>query len=419
MNGQGSNLDEAKKAALRNAIEQAFGAFISSKTEIVNDNLIKDEIISIANGNIQKYETLSEVQLPQGQGYATTLKAVVSVTKLTSFCERKGLEIEFKGSLFAFNIEQQKLNENNEFIAVKNIIQVTKSILKQAYSASLTAGEPLSAGGDLFYLPVQVDISVNENANNAIRYLYESIRKIAMSNEEIANYLRLNKPVYLAAFFKSPELISGPIKFWEWDYNGYNGRLNSLKEIGLPEYVQNKSQRRYFNGYLKGGIESNYPCKSYTHEFIYFRNSNSFMQIQELVDYCISIIKKFQIKSNLGNANFQLQFLGGVPPVHESNEKSADEMQNRREFEIAYSSYCPYFWTNSAQFLDKNYEKDMNRIWKNYTEDQIGGKSYLEKSNPLVLHEFNKNSVVCKAYGNITLTVDEIKKISAFSIAME
>ena len=53
--GQGKTQDEAKQNALRNAIEQAFGAFISSHTEVINDNLVKDEIISVRNCNIQKY----------------------------------------------------------------------------------------------------------------------------------------------------------------------------------------------------------------------------------------------------------------------------------------------------------------------------------------------------------------------------
>ena len=44
VSGTGKNLEEAKNNALRSAIEQAFGAFISSKTEILNDNLVKDEI---------------------------------------------------------------------------------------------------------------------------------------------------------------------------------------------------------------------------------------------------------------------------------------------------------------------------------------------------------------------------------------
>ena len=47
--GQGKTKYEAQQNALRNAIEQAFGAFISSKTEVLNDSLVKDEIVSVSN----------------------------------------------------------------------------------------------------------------------------------------------------------------------------------------------------------------------------------------------------------------------------------------------------------------------------------------------------------------------------------
>lgn len=66
VNGHGKTQDEARQNALRSAIEQAFGAFISSKTEILNDKLIKDEIVSVTNGNIQNYEVINEVQIPNG-----------------------------------------------------------------------------------------------------------------------------------------------------------------------------------------------------------------------------------------------------------------------------------------------------------------------------------------------------------------
>ena len=55
VSGQGKTQDEAKQNALRSAIEQAFGTFISSKTEILNDELVKDEIVSV--GEFSQDET--------------------------------------------------------------------------------------------------------------------------------------------------------------------------------------------------------------------------------------------------------------------------------------------------------------------------------------------------------------------------
>ena len=93
VSGTGKTLEEAKTNALRSAIEQAFGAFISSKTEILNDNLVKDEVVSVSNGNIQKYDIVSQVEIPNS-GYAMTLNATVSISKLTSFAQSKGVSIE-------------------------------------------------------------------------------------------------------------------------------------------------------------------------------------------------------------------------------------------------------------------------------------------------------------------------------------
>ena len=76
-------IEEAKTNALRSAIEQAFGTFISSKTEILNDNLVKDEVVSVANGNIQKFDVVSQVEIPNN-GFAITLNVIVSINKLTS-----------------------------------------------------------------------------------------------------------------------------------------------------------------------------------------------------------------------------------------------------------------------------------------------------------------------------------------------
>ena len=143
VSGQGETMEEAKTNALRSAIEQAFGTFISSKTEILNDELVKDEIVSVANGNIQKFEIISEVQIPDG-GYAITLKATVSVSKLTSFVVSKGVVVEFKGGLFAANILIQELYEKNEILAVENLTKTLNNISLKSFDYSIKASDPYS-----------------------------------------------------------------------------------------------------------------------------------------------------------------------------------------------------------------------------------------------------------------------------------
>ena len=110
--GSAETKEKAVQYALRSAIEQAFGAFISSNTEILNDELVADEITSVASGNIEKYDILSETVNEGGTSWFVTANVIVSVGKLTEFAQSKGVEIEIKGGLYATNIKQQKLNED-------------------------------------------------------------------------------------------------------------------------------------------------------------------------------------------------------------------------------------------------------------------------------------------------------------------
>lgn len=47
--GKASDSEKAITIALRSAIEQAYGTFVSANTTILNDNLVKDEIVTISN----------------------------------------------------------------------------------------------------------------------------------------------------------------------------------------------------------------------------------------------------------------------------------------------------------------------------------------------------------------------------------
>ena len=51
-NGYGQNENEAVTDALKMAVENSFGVYISTETQIINDELIKDEITSLGKGSI-------------------------------------------------------------------------------------------------------------------------------------------------------------------------------------------------------------------------------------------------------------------------------------------------------------------------------------------------------------------------------
>lgn len=195
--GHGKTEDEAKQKALRSAIEQAFGTFISSQVGILNDNLVKDEIVSVSNGNIQKFEVISNVQTPNGD-YVISLKATVSVTKLTSFVESKGIVVEFKGSLFAFNVNQQILNEKNEIKAINDMCEVITKLSDASFDYTINVSDPIAVNGsnEQWKIPIKVGISVNKNLSNIANYMFNTLKGVSLSIDDARNYRQLGKSVY-------------------------------------------------------------------------------------------------------------------------------------------------------------------------------------------------------------------------------
>jgi len=197
VSGSGKTQDEAKQSALRSAIEQAFGAFISSKTEIFNDQVVAEQIASVSSGNIQSFKVLNEAQLPNGS-LGVTLKAMVSVSKLTSFVEAKGIAIEIKGGLFAINIKQQMLNEQSEVEAVSEMVGLLHEPMQTAFDYSIKSGEPKSidAQNKNWEIPLEVTATANKNMDFCANYFIKTLTALSLTDNEVKSYQSLNKAIF-------------------------------------------------------------------------------------------------------------------------------------------------------------------------------------------------------------------------------
>ena len=200
VSGTGKTLEEARTNALRSAIEQAFGTFISSKTEIFNDQVVADQIASVANGNIQSFEMLNESQLPDGS-WGVTLKALVSVSKLTSFVEAKGIAIEIKGGMFALNIKQQLLNEQGEIKAVAEMVGLLHEPMQTSFDYVIKSGDPKSVDAESknWEIPLVVTTTTNKNMDFCATYCIKTLTALSLSSEEVTSYQSLNKAVFPVA----------------------------------------------------------------------------------------------------------------------------------------------------------------------------------------------------------------------------
>jgi hypothetical protein len=389
--GQGKTQDEAKRNALRSAIEQAFGTFISSKTEILNDNLVKDEIVSVANGNIQKFEIIAEVQIPNGD-YATSLEATVSITKLTSFAESKGVVVEFKGGLFASNILIQELYEKNETGAISNIVTILKEIASKSFDYSINAADPISNNG-IWNIPLTVNVIANSNFINIPTLLEQTIKSLSLSSAELENYSKLNKPVF-------------PITLATLDSKGiyYLRNENSIETIIDFIYSINNST---VNFYISNGIDKN-TIEKYNEESKYSSDCNCSISNLEINDDNFRIILKNRNDGawcGICAASLFHNYCGSSHDTKIPNFNYKNVYKDGMSYNIEYGAYKD----QNCNIFSRDKFKSFYPLKKIMLNNQVVG---------LVISfaSIKPNTAIIQFKFNDTKTIDEIKNITKYEI---
>ncbi|MDE7412508.1 MAG: hypothetical protein K2N05_01780 [Muribaculaceae bacterium] len=221
---EGRNKDEAVKNALRSAIEQTYGVFVSSDTQILNDKLVKDEIATLSSGNIKKYREIAYSVLPNGES-SVTLEATVSIGKLVSYAKSKGATCEFDGATFGYNLQLEELYEENEKTALKNLETMILNNLPYIYNAKINV-EPGKERRDYstkkitgYEMDATIEFEANSNAKafwDAVKSTLESIslRDTPTREEDLYNTHKILVMQY------QPSSIPGN-DYTPWDINTY------------------------------------------------------------------------------------------------------------------------------------------------------------------------------------------------------
>lgn len=315
--GSGKTMEDAKQAALRSATEQAFGAFISSKTEIFNDKVVADQVASVSSGNIKAFEILNQDQLPDLR-WAVTLRAVVSVDKLTSFVQAKGVAIEIKGGMFALNIKQQLLNEQGEIIAIAEMVGLLHEPMQTAFDFSIKSSDPKSIDTESknWEIPLLVTATCNKNIDFCAEYFKKTLSALSLSPTEYTTYKSLNKQVYpiLVTYNnqsevyylrkkKSIEFIETFVSNWnfytrsfavqsgiEESFGNGNGKLFDLKEIPGNAHYNYNNRHKY-------STTINFPTFGQTAGLFSWNDRKSLSQIEQITGYSVKprgVISKYK-----------------------------------------------------------------------------------------------------------------------------
>ena len=176
VDGSGKSKDEATKVALRSAIEQTYGTFVSSNTKLLNDELVKDEIVTVSSGYVKSYKIISESE--RNGRYYVTVDGIISIGKLISYVKSKGAEAELAGATFAMNIQNEVMHRDKEKTALINLGKLLRTMFFNSFDYELNISEPKFFYGD-YRVYINVTVKANKNAEACYQLYHKTLSALS------------------------------------------------------------------------------------------------------------------------------------------------------------------------------------------------------------------------------------------------
>lgn len=294
VSGDGTTKEEATHVALRSAVEQAYGVFVSANTEILNDELVKDEIATVTSGNVKSYKELNCILLPNGK-QMVTLEAVVSTKKLAAYAQSKGASCEFAGATFGANLRLLKLNQENTKKAFENLVQQCKAIVPYIVEPSLQVEDPTIDG----LVPFRITLYSTPNLWEFSELIVTTLKALQINDEQLEALKQMKADLY-------------PIKVIAINYD-------------KNEYVAGNMRRSYTNSIY--GDTYNLRIIPENNDLVWLWDQDDLQPFKEeayfyapfpyeKLDMIIKNANKYYIADDQGN-NYDINFtqlIVGVPP---------------------------------------------------------------------------------------------------------
>jgi len=185
--GVGTDPDKATRNAIRNAVEQVVGTFISSDTAVKNNQLIKDEILSYSGGYAKGTKVISQEKTDDGL-VAVRLEAEVVSTRLKRKIQELNIttkQIEGK-SLFAEAVSRQEEKENGAELLAK----VLKKYPQAAYTFDV--GKPEMEDATAGKAKVSVPVTIRWDSN-FVAELKQALKQVAAEEFDTVNLKDMKK----------------------------------------------------------------------------------------------------------------------------------------------------------------------------------------------------------------------------------
>lgn len=422
--GSGATKEEAVNNALRSAVAQTYGVFVSANTQLLNDSLVKDEVATVTSGNIKEYKEIASLNLPNNL-IEVTLQTTVSVSKLVSYAQSKGATAELSGATFAKNLKMRQFNQDNELKAISNFLGILPELLPTCYDRKLIVSEPTMDGNDV-QVPMKIEYIPNENLDNVINTFENIIKSLSLSKDEVKEYQDLKTPVYAFYFVTEGNKLLNP---GTTDYNPSAGifllrnnysRIRSVLREIFDDYFlnftisDNTGQKSVYTGSWSKEYEGSntWPFLSSDLDRVIDKNATGLFSALEInegpyhKDYSMKISDiPFAMSSwfeiNLGNTKKKKSFGKLLKAAIGDNVVSDGLMQSSAGNVIYGGDGTELFWERQ-----KGYPFELRQ--KYYVGD------FSSPSNNTV--QGRKNTVVPSVSFTILIPSSEIGKYSKFTL---
>lgn len=242
MTGTGRTENDAVHQALRSAVEQTMGTFISSNTTMVNDRLTQDEIITVSSGNIKSYDIISKKQF-QGE-CVVTVKAVVSLSKLTKYAKSHGSSCEFAGQTFAQNMKLRQLYKENEKKTIDNLFYQLSKMVPDLYDIRLNVSDP-KVYGEGYLFPMTLQFVATDKFNEFFELFFLTLESLSMSDTECQSYKSNGEAYYEIKQKLTPEESSAKSES-QMRANRYQYRNPYSHQSSYPSYAPSYDYGPYY-----------------------------------------------------------------------------------------------------------------------------------------------------------------------------
>ena len=172
--GYGKNPDDALTQALRNAVEEAVGTYMTSTTRIENDELIEDKILSLSRGFIKDFKKLSEMKV-DGET-KVTVSVIVTKTQILETLKASGIKVKVAGKKMFQQFASFDRQMEDEYKVISSLLKDLPKEGPLDYTVEVS-GEPIreqSRGQKKYRIDVKVTGNINQNYKN----FYENFRNI-------------------------------------------------------------------------------------------------------------------------------------------------------------------------------------------------------------------------------------------------